>query len=87
MEMNNRKVQESRQQLKEFGYLYYSLYTYRRKIEADIRNIIKTDIQIDLMSKGSSENYAQTLNELTQKLRTINIITSKVISLNKGYKR
>ncbi len=84
--MNKKKIQESRIQLKEFGYLYYSLYTYRRKIEADIKNIIKTDAYGELISKKPSGSYSQTLNELTQKLRKISIITSKVISLNKGYK-
>ncbi|PSR53982.1 hypothetical protein AHMF7605_10855 [Adhaeribacter arboris] len=86
MGMDKKKIQESRLQLKEFGYLYYSLYTYRRKIEANIRNIIKTDVQAGLTSKTPPESYSQTLDELTQKLRKINIITSKVISLNKGYR-
>ena len=81
-------MQELKLQLAEFGYLYNSLYTYRRKIEADIRNIIKADTQASLDSTNlPKNNNAQTLLELTQKLRKISIITSRVISLNKGYRR
>ncbi len=81
-------MKESKLQLTEFGYLYNSLYTYRRKIEADIRTIIKADDQANLASsKSENNNNAQALLELTQKLRKISIITSRVISLNKGYRR
>ncbi|RDC61577.1 hypothetical protein [Adhaeribacter pallidiroseus] len=81
-------MQESRLPLAEFGYLYNSLYTYRRKIEADIRTIIKADTQahLDLPNSPKNDN-AQSLLELTQKLRKISIIISRVISLNKGYRR
>ena len=81
-------MQELKLQLTEFGYLYNSLYTYRRKIEADIRTIIKADTQASLaMSEAESNDNSQALLELTQKLRKISIITSRVISLNKGYRR
>ena len=82
-------MQGSKLLLTEFGYLYNSLYAYRRKIEADIRNIIKADTQAASRSSANptDANHAQTLLELTQKLRKVNIITSRVISLNKGYKR
>ncbi len=81
-------MEETKLQLTEFGYLYNSLYTYRRKIEADIRTIIKADTQASLVSPDAvNNNNAQALLELTQKLRKISIITSRVISLNKGYKR
>lgn len=79
-------MQGSKMQLAEFGYLYNSLYLYRRKIEADIRNIIKADDCPVSINCAVTDN-AQTLRELTQKLRKISIITSRVISLNKGYKR
>ncbi len=81
-------MQESKLQLAEFGYLYNSLYTYRRKIEADIRTIIKADTQASLTSPNAANtDNTQILQELTQKLRKISIITSRIISLNKGYKR
>jgi len=77
-------MQLSKLQQAEFGYLYYSLYTYRRKIEADIRNLIKADAS--LPASASDADKTRVLNELTQKLRKISDITSRVISLNKGYK-
>jgi len=81
-------MQESKLPLAEFGDLYNSLYLYRRKIEADIRTIIKADSQAGLTSVNLVNHAnSQTLLELTQKLRKVSIITSRVISLNKGYKR
>jgi hypothetical protein len=75
-------MQLSKLQQAEYGYLYYSLYTYRRKVEADIRNVIKADASLP-----APANKSQVLNDLTQKLRNISDITSRVISLNKGYKK
>lgn len=80
-------MKESKLQLAEFGYLYYSLYSYRRKVEADIKNIIKTDTEINKVADLSEVDSSKQLYLLTQKLRTISLITSKVIMLNKGYKR
>ena len=77
-------MQLSKLQQAEFGYLYYSLYAYRRKIEADIRNVIKTGAS--LPASASAAEKSKILDELTQKLRNISDITSRVISLNKGYK-
>ena len=71
----------------ELGYLYYSLYSYRRKIEADIKKIIRADSQ----PKGNwdrkpDSGHTEMLFTLTQKLRNISLIISKLISLNKVYK-
>jgi hypothetical protein len=79
-------MQLSKLQQAEFGYLYYSLYAYRRKIEADIRNIIKADASSSASTSASKADKSRVLRELTQKLRNISDSTSRVISLNKGYK-
>ncbi len=78
---------ESKLQLAEFKYLYYSLYTYRRKVEADIRIIIKSEAPLESISDIKQINKSKTLYELTQKLRNISVIISNVISLNKGYRK
>jgi len=72
----------------EVGYLYYSLYSYRRKVEGDIKKIIQADTrsrQSDLPHQASAVP-SPALYELTQKLRNISLIISKLISLNKVYK-
>ncbi|QNF33485.1 hypothetical protein HUW51_12415 [Adhaeribacter swui] len=81
-------MREAMWQLTEFGYLYNSLYAYRRKVEADIKSKIKADSLASLSTADSAtQQHDQTLQELTQKLQKISIITSRVISLNKGYRR
>lgn len=71
----------------ELGYLYYSLYSYRRKIEADIKKIIRADSMPQARWEQRPDNgQAETLFTLTQKLRNISLIISKLISLNKVYK-
>jgi len=71
----------------ELGYLYYSLYSYRRKIEADIKKIIRADSMPQARwEQGPDKGQAETLFTLTQKLRNISLIISKLISLNKVYK-
>ena len=40
-------MNESKLQLAEFGSLYYSLYCYRRNVEADITNIMNTDSELN----------------------------------------
>jgi len=68
----------------ELGYLYYSLYSYRRKIEADIKRIIRADSRPEARwEKKADKAQAETLFTLTQKLRNISLIISKLISLNK----
>jgi hypothetical protein len=68
------------------GYLYYSLYSYRRKIEGDIKKIIRegSQAQASFGMKGSNSHDAL-LFTLTQKLRNISLTISKLISLNKVY--
>jgi hypothetical protein len=71
----------------ELGYLYYSLYSYRRKIEGDIKKIIRADSRPRTSwDKKADSNHAELLVTLTQKLRNISLIISKLISLNKVYK-
>ena len=72
----------------ESGYLYYSLYSYRRKIENDIKNIIRTKSRVapGIRAKEVSDGSNENLFELTQKLRKISMIISKLITLNKVYK-
>lgn len=71
----------------ELGYLYYSLYSYRRKIEGDIKKIIRDGSQPRAAwDKKNGNNHAETLFYLTHKLRNISMIISKLISLNKVYK-
>lgn len=71
----------------ELGYLYYSLYSYRRKIEADIKKIIRADSVPQVRwEQRPDKGQAETLFTLTQKLRNISLIISKLISLNKVYK-
>ncbi len=72
----------------ELGYLYYSLYSYRRKIEGDIKRIIRQDTQGNksYQARTSKGQSADTLYERTQKLRNISMIISKLVTLNKVYK-
>jgi len=72
----------------ELGYLYYSLYSYRRKIEGEIKQIIRADKIAGQsgLSPNKQEDSAATLYELTRKLRSISMIISKLITLNKVYK-
>ena len=72
----------------ELGYLYYSLYSYRRKIEGEIKQIIRADKMAGKsgLSPNKQEDSAAALYELTQKLRNISLIISKLITLNKVYK-
>jgi hypothetical protein len=71
----------------ELGYLYYSLYSYRRKIEGDIKKIIRADSQPGSSRDRKADNkHAESLCTLTQKLRNISLIISRLISLNKVYK-
>jgi hypothetical protein len=71
----------------EVGYLYYSLYSYRRKIEGDIKRIIRSDnTRQGLGQKHQNQDSSMALYERTQKLRNISLIISKLISLNKVYK-
>lgn len=74
----------------EVSYLYYSLYSYRRKIEADIKKIIRAKNNQDELSGNAShpdEVSKEKLYCLTDKLRNISLIISKLISLNKVYKK
>jgi hypothetical protein len=71
----------------ELGYLYYSLYSYRRKIEGDIKKIIRADNRPQASRKEKYDSsHTESLLTLTQKLRNISMIISKLISLNKVYK-
>jgi hypothetical protein len=72
----------------EVGYLYYSLYSYRRKVEADIKKVIreKNDYEKSSNQQDNSDKSKETLYQLTHKLRNISLIISKLISLNKVYK-
>jgi hypothetical protein len=72
----------------EVGYLYYSLYSYRRKVEADIKKVIreKNDYEKSSNQQADSDKSKETLYQLTHKLRNISLIISKLISLNKVYK-
>lgn len=85
--MKRGEMIESKIQLSEFGYLYYSLYAYRRKIESDIKNIIKIDSEATRTGMLTDQESSKNLYNLTKKLQTISFITSKVITLNKGYRR
>lgn len=71
----------------EMGCLYYSLYTYRRKIESDIKRIIRSDnvMQVSLQS-NKNKATSESLCALTQKLRNISIIIAKLITLKRLYK-
>ena len=42
----------------EVGYLYYSLYSYRRKIEADIKKVIRAKNEIRQGSKSRCAGFA-----------------------------
>ena len=72
----------------EVGYLYYSLYSYRRKVEADIKKVIreKNDYEKSSNQQDNSDKSKETLYQLTHKLRNISLTISKLISLNKVYK-
>ena len=72
----------------ELGYLYYSLYSYRRKIESEIKQIIRDNKMVGKpgLSHNKHEESSAALYELTQKLRSISLIISKLITLNKVYK-
>ncbi len=70
----------------EVGYLYYSLYSYRRKIEADIKKIIRSKTENNPGQEAGSQDTNEKLYQLTHKLRNISLIISKLISLNKVYK-
>lgn len=72
----------------EVGYLYYSLYSYRRKVEGDIKKIIRAKNNYGKLAHPAAEavNSNETLYRLTHKLRNISLIISKLISLNKVYK-
>ena len=71
----------------ELGYLYYSLYSYRRKIEGDIKKIIRADSRPRASwDKKDRDSQSELLFTLTHKLRNISLIISKLISLNKVYK-
>ncbi len=70
----------------ELGYLYYSLYSYRRKIEGEIKQIIQADNKLGSENEETRGKQAETLYQLTQKLRNISFIIAKLISLNKVYK-
>ena len=72
----------------ELGYLYYSLYSYRRKIESEIKQIIRAGKMADKsgLATNQQEDSSAALYELTQKLRSISLIISKLITLNKVYK-
>jgi len=71
----------------DMGYLYYSLYSYRRKVESDIRKIIQADTTMGQSAWQRQTSAASpVLYELTRKLRNISLIISKLISLNKIYK-
>jgi hypothetical protein len=71
----------------ELGYLYYSLYSYRRKIEGEIKKIIRADSQPGACrDRKVNKNHSESLYALTQKLRKVSLIISKLISLNKVYK-
>jgi len=70
----------------EVGYLYYSLYSYRRKIEADIKKVIRAKNENLLGQAADLQDSSEKLYKLTHKLRNISLIISKLISLNKVYK-
>ena len=70
----------------EVGYLYYSLYSYRRKIEADIKKVIRAKNDSSPDQKNGLPESSEKLYQLTHKLRNISLIISKLISLNKVYK-
>ena len=70
----------------EVGYLYYSLYSYRRKIEADIKKVIRAKNESTPGQNGELQDSSEKLYKLTHKLRNISLIISKLISLNKVYK-
>ncbi len=71
----------------EMGYLYYSLYSYRRKIEGDIKKIIRANNRPGAPGdRKVDKKHSESLYTLTQKLRNISLIISKLISLNKVYK-
>jgi len=71
----------------EMEYLYYSLYSYRRKVESNIKKIIQADtIMGQFAWQRQTPAASPVLNELTRKLRNISLIISKLISLNKIYK-
>jgi len=71
----------------DMGYLYYSLYSYRRKVESNIRKIIQADTTMgQSVWQRQPPTASPVLYELTRKLRNISLIISKLISLNKIYK-
>ncbi|KAA5544954.1 hypothetical protein [Adhaeribacter rhizoryzae] len=70
----------------EVGYLYYSLYSYRRKIEADIKKVIRAKNEYAAGQAADLQDSSEKLYKLTHKLRNISLIISKLISLNKVYK-
>ncbi|WP_146894780.1 hypothetical protein [Adhaeribacter aerolatus] len=70
----------------EVGYLYYSLYSYRRKIEADIKKLIRSKNEMPPGLAPDLQDSNEKLYKLTNKLRNISMIISKLISLNKVYK-
>ncbi len=70
----------------EVGYLYYSLYSYRRKIEADIKKVIRAKNENAAGQAADLQDSSEKLYKLTHKLRNISLIISKLISLNKVYK-
>ena len=70
----------------EVGYLYYSLYSYRRKIEADIKKVIRAKNENTAGPRADVQDSSEKLYKLTHKLRNISLIISKLISLNKVYK-
>ncbi|PIQ22857.1 MAG: hypothetical protein COW65_00775 [Cytophagales bacterium CG18_big_fil_WC_8_21_14_2_50_42_9] len=70
----------------ELGYLYYSLYAYRRKVESDIKKIIQADTASGQPIRQRPASTSPALYEHTRKLRNISLIISKLISLNKVYK-
>lgn len=71
----------------ELGYLYYSLYSYRRKIEGDIKRIIRAGSQTGVSrNRKADNNHNESLYNLTQKLRKVSLIISNLISLKKANK-
>ncbi|MGV3587700.1 MAG: hypothetical protein ACO1OF_11900 [Adhaeribacter sp.] len=65
----------------EVGYLYYSLYSYRRKIEADIKKVIRAKNENVAGQAADLQDSSEKLYQLTHKLRNISMIISKLISL------